>query len=226
MDNGYSYDTSRCLEWLKKTHDLSVLSIEQIIGLVISWDRPFAMELFKANQEREKKKKEEEASRIDYKEEIDDSGRTWYIRAHYSHQREESRKLKQGDVIQYKNSSDGRYGVLIVKSFDYESDFVARSFFGIEVKEDENCTEPYITYAGSLCPGFDAFTIATEEEIENFFNQIKENAYSEFLFHFKCSITPDYIKEKFGKYIDDGPITWENKTDYGFDKFGNKIIEE
>ena len=48
--------------------------------------------------------------RIDYEEEIDDEGKIWYKRTHLYEQREDSRKLKPGDIIQYKGYLPGYEG--------------------------------------------------------------------------------------------------------------------
>ena len=215
-------ESKKCLEELKKNHSLENLSIGTILDLAFDWERPRMLAQFKYEQEREEKKKKEGAEREDYKEEIDDTGKVWYLEAHLSHQRPESRKLNKGDIIQFKCSGyDGRpdpNGIMIVGSFDFESDFAARSYFHMEqwFSDKDDITKFKISYGGGSAPSVYAFSIATEQEIENFFDDIKKNAFLDYLFYFKSDITPDYIKEKYGKYIDDGPITWENKQAYGY----------
>lgn len=222
-------ESQECLEHIRKTHNLESLSIGHILDLAFEWEKPRMLVNFKQEQEYEEKKKKEEAEREDYKEETDEFGKLWYIRSHYYHQRPESRKLKQGDIIQYKRGSYDKRpdsnGIMIVGSFDFESDFVARSYFHMELyyMDKNDLSKIKFTYGGGSCPGINEFSLATEQEIENFFNDIKENAFDQYLFYFKSNIVPDYIKEKYGKYIDGGSITWENKEEYGYDRMGKKL---
>lgn len=215
-------ESKKCLEELKKNHSLENLSIGTILDLAFEWEKPRMLARLKWEQEYEEKKKKEEAEREDYKEEIDDTGKVWYLQSHLSHQRPESRKLNKGDIIQFKCSGyDGRpdpNGIMIVGSFDFESDFAARSYFHMEqwFSDKDDNTKFKINYGGGSAPSVYAFSIATEQEIENFFDDIKKNAFLDYLFYFKSGITPDYIKERYGKYIDVGPITWEKRQAYGY----------
>ena len=215
-------ESKKCLEELKKNHSLENLSIGTILDLAFEWEKPRMLAHFKYEQEREEKKKKEEAEREDYKEEIDDTGKVWYLQSHLSHQRPESRKLNKGDIIQFKCCGyDGRpdsNGIMIVGSFGFESDFAARSYFHMKqwFSDKDDNTNFKINYGGGSAPSVYAFSIATEQEIENFFDDIKKNAFLDYLFYFKSDITPDYIKERYGKYIDAGPITWEKRQAYGY----------
>lgn len=226
-------EAQACLEHIRKIHKLENLSIGEILDLAFEWEKPRMLAHFKYEQEREEEKKKKEAEREDYREEIDNEGKTWYMQTHCSHQRPESRKLKQGDIIQYKCSGyDGRpasNGIMIINGFDFESDFAVRSYFHMEqwFSDKNDPTKFKISYGGGSAPSTYAFSLATEEEINNFFKDIKENAFNDYLFYFKSDITPDYIKEKYGQYINDGnPITWENKEAYGYDRMGRKLNEK
>jgi hypothetical protein len=208
-------NTKDCLKYLKEKHDLTYLSIEKIVRLVLEWGEKNAMEYaaqcYQLKLEREAKQKEIEVSREDYKEEVDENGRTWYIETHWSHQRQESRKLSPGDIIKFKNSRGNGDGIMLVGSFDFESDFAARSYYMIEnwSYEDENKNTIHTQTRGhSFAPGIRAFSFATEEEINDFFNDIRKEGFmgisreSVFDFYFNSDFTPEEIKSKIAKYIE------------------------
>lgn len=208
-------NTKDCLKYLKEKHDLTYLSIEKIVRLVLEWDEKNAMEYaaqcYQLKLEREAKQKEIEVSREDYKEEVDENGRTWYIETHWGHQRSESRKLSPGDIIKFKNGRGNGDGIMLVGSFDFESDFAARSYYMIEnwSYEDENKNTIHTQTRGhSFAPGIRAFSFATEEEIADFFNDIKQEGNfglsdeSVFDFYFNSDFTPEEIKSKIAKYIE------------------------
>ena len=204
--------TKACLSWLNKNYNLSSLSVTDIIDLTIKWNNNDAMEnAAQADHPQEHKQKEEDVkSHIDFNEEIDEAGRVWYKRVHLHQQREESRKLKPGDIIKYEATCpDGVYeeGIMIVDKFDYDSDFVARSYVQVTTwtkEKDPNYKHKFV--ASSLAPGIDKFSFATEDEIKEFFDYIRENEYDHyFLFYFvrDGKYTPDFIKKekRYAKYI-------------------------
>ena len=206
--------TKECLAWLNKNYDLTSLSVADIVDLTITWNNKDAMEFaeqyYQWQQERKKKEDEEVKPRIDFNEEIDETGRVWYKRTHWYQQREESRKLKPGDIIKY-SSNQGEYienGIMMVDSFDYKSDFVARSYVQITTwtkEKDPNYNHKFV--ASGLSPGIEKFSFATEDEIKKFFNYIKDEAYEKYLFYFVRDekYVPDFIKKekRYAKYIEE-----------------------
>lgn len=202
--------TKACLEWLNEKYNLTALSVAEIVDLTIEWNNKDAMK--NAAQQQEQKKKEEDLnSRIDFIEETDENGRVWYKQAHWYQQREESRKLKPGDIIKY-IAHQGDFienGIMIVNGFDYESDFVARSYVQLTTwtkEKDPNYKHKFV--ASSLAPGIDKFSFASEDEIKEFFNYIRENEYEHyFLFYFvrDGKYVPDFIKKekRYAKYIEE-----------------------
>lgn len=215
----YSEKTKACLAWLNKNYNLASLSITDIINLSIEWNKNDAMENAancyemrqKQKNQEELNKKEEAKSRIDFDEEIDETGRIWYKRTHLYQQREESRKLKSGDIIKY-TGRQGDFienGIMIVNSFDYESDFVARSYVQVTTwtkEKDPNYKHEFV--ASGLAPGIYKFSFATEEEIKEFFDYIRENEYEHYyLFYFvrDGKFVPDFIKKEkqYTKYIEE-----------------------
>ena len=217
--------TKACLALLNEKYNLTFLSIADIVDLTIEWDKNDAMEnaaqCYQLQQERkrkeeeQKKKEEEEAkSRIDFNEEIDENGRIWYKRTHLYRQREESRKLKSGDIIKYEATGpDGIYeeGIMIVNSFDYESDFAARCYVQVSTwtkEKDPNYKHKFV--ANNLAPGIDKFSFATEDEIKEFFDYIRENEY-ELYYYYLCYFVrdeeyiPDFVKKekRYAKYIEE-----------------------
>lgn len=206
--------TKECLAWLNENYDLTSLSVADIVDLTITWNNKDAMEsaeqYYQWQQERKKKEDEEVKPRIDFNEETDETGRVWYKRAHWYPQREESRKLKSGDIIKY-TSDQGEYienGIMIVDSFDYKSDFVARSYVQVTTwtkEKDPNYNHKFV--ASGLAPGIEKFSFATEDEINKFFNYIKDEAYEKYLFYFVRDekYIPDFIKKekRYAKYIEE-----------------------
>ena len=211
----HSEKTKDCLAWLNKNYILSSLSIADIIDLTIEWNNKNAMEhaaqCYQWEQERKKEEEEKAKSRIDFNEVVDENGRIWYKHTHLYQQREESRKLKPGDIIKYEATCpDGVYeeGIMIVNSFDYESDFAARSYVQISTwtkEKDPNYKHKFI--ASSLAPGIDKFSFATEDEVKKFFTYIKEEEYEKYLFYFvrDREYIPDFIKKenRYAKYIEE-----------------------
>lgn len=214
--------TRKCLEWLKKENDLTFLSIDKIIEMAIDWaEVNISDDMYKrikAKQEAEEKQKREEETRDDYTIETEDNGRVWYVFAHGHKQRPDSRVLKQGDLIKYDAScpdNGSESGFMIVDSFDYENDFVARSFvsLGTHVFRDRNTGAETVYKSSFSCggtPGMHKFSFATEDEKIAFFSEMKEKHFDDYLFHFKSNRTPDYINAKYGKYIY-GEKTWESE---------------
>ena len=77
--------TKACLTWLNKNYNLSSLSVADIIDLTIKWNNKDVMEnaaQVKHPQEHKQKEEEDVKSRIDFNEEIDETGRVWYKRMH------------------------------------------------------------------------------------------------------------------------------------------------
>lgn len=208
-------NTKDCLKFLKEKYDFTCLSIEKIVRLVLEWNEKNAMEYadqyYQLKLEREAKEKEIKDSRDDYIEEIDENGRTWYMKAHLDCQRPESRMLSPGDIIKFKSSFGDGDGIMLIGSFDFESDFAARSYYMIEnwSYKDENKNIIHTQTSGhSFAPGISAFSFATEEEIVSFFNDIKQGGNfgisdeSIFSFYFNSDFIPEEIKSKISKYIE------------------------
>ena len=203
-----------CLEWLQNECDVSFLAkskLKEIVSLILKWDMKNAEKRAKQTFDQEEKRKQEEATGEDYKEEVDENGRTWYIETHLGHQRPESRKLSPGDIIKFKNSRGDGDGIMLVGSFDFESDFAARSYYMIEnwSYEDKNKNTIHNKTSGrNFAPGISAFSFATEDEITEFFNDIKQegkfgiNEQTVFDFYFNSDFTPEEIKSKTAKYIE------------------------
>lgn len=213
--------TKACLAWLNENYNLTSLSVADIVDLTITWNNNDAMENAaqyyqsqqeqkKKEEERKKKEEEEAKPRIDFKEETDETGSVWYKKTHLHKQREESRKLKPGDIIKYETTCpDGVHeeGIMIVNGFDYESDFVARSYVQLTTwtkEKDPNYKHKFVS--ASLAPGIDKFTFATEDEIKKFFTYIKEEEYEKYyLFYFvrDGKYVPDFIKKekRYAKYL-------------------------
>lgn len=214
--------TKACLAWLNANYNLTSLSVADIVDLTISWNNKDAMENAaqyylsqqeqkKKEEERKKKEEEEAKPRIDFIEETDENGRIWYKCTHWHIQQEESRKLKPGDIIKYETTCpDGVHeeGIMIVDTFDYKSDFAARSYVQLTTwtkEKDPNYKHKFVS--ASLAPGIDKFTFATEDEIKKFFTYIKEEEYEKyFLFYFirDRKYVPDFIKKekRYAKYIE------------------------
>lgn len=200
-------DAQRCLDWLKTRYDISSLSARSLIEIVLEWGREDALKnaakVLEWKKEEDEKQKKEEESREDFTEEQDSEGRIWYIRTHSSKQRKESRKLDIGDIIKFENS--GGYGIMIIDSFDYESDFAARSYYHIYTHKyyDENGKEAIsILNGGSSAPSIKKFTKATDEEIADFFKQIEDRYVEDLYFYFRNAyeFIPEVIKEHYSKY--------------------------
>lgn len=218
-----SNQTKLCVQYIKKQYsDLTALSIEEIIELALQYGEndahEHAAEWYKRKLEQEEKDRKEEEARKDYEEKIDDEGKVWYHRLHLYHQKDSSRKLKQGDIIQYKASMPGyegeSFGIMLVNSFDYKSDFACRSYFNFQINErykkadkwEDRCKEkedPYLSWEAGSAPSINAFSFASEQEIENFFITIKENWPDQYNFYFTgdYKFIPDYIKERYSKYL-------------------------
>lgn len=205
--------TKVCLAWLNENYNLTSLSVADIVDLTIEWNNKDAMEnaaqYYQWQQERKKKEEEEAKQRIDFNEETDENGRVWYKQTHWYSQREESRKLKPGDIIKY-TANQGDFienGIMIVDTFDYKSDFAARSYVQLTTwtkEKDPNYKHKFVS--AGLAPGIEKFSFATEDEIQKFFTYIKEEAYEKYLFYFvrDGKYVPDFIKKekRYAKYIE------------------------
>lgn len=204
--------TKACLAWLNENYNLTSLSVADIVDLTIEWNNKDAIEnatqYYQSLQEQ--KKNEEVKSSIDFQEETDEKGCIWYRCTHSHKQLEESRKLKPGDIIKYETTCpDGVHeeGIMIVNGFDYESDFVARSYVQLTTwtkEKDPNYKHKFVSVG--LAPGIDKFSFATEDEIKNFFTYIKEKEYEKYLFYFvrDGKYVPDFIKKekRYAKYTE------------------------
>lgn len=203
-----------CLAWLNENYNLTSLSVADIVELTIEWNNKDAMEnaaqYYQSQQEQKKKEEDEAKSCIDFIEDIDENGRVWYKQTHLHKQREEYRKLKPGDIIKYTTTCpDGVHeeGIMIVDSFDYESDFAARSYVQLtKWTEEKDPNYKHIFVFAGLAPGIEKFSFATEDEIKKFFTYIKEEEYKKYLFYFirDGKYVPDFIKKekRYTKYIE------------------------
>ena len=140
-----------------------------------------------------------EPTRPDYEEVEDNNGRIWYKRTHFDVQRKESRLLKKYDVIVAKSDLDEPTPtIMLINSFDFESDFAARCFYGKSVYYKDCERKRYSeTWYGGFTPGFRYFSFATHEEIEELFDKINESSY----LYGEC-ITNKEIKERYSEYLD------------------------
>ena len=89
--------------------------------------------------------------------------------------------------------------MMIVNSFDFESDFAARSYVELSsFNEDDN-----VSFVTESAPGIESFTFANAEEIKNFFKYILDHNAPDFYYYFNLDSgsTPDYIKERYTHYI-------------------------
>ena len=88
---------------------------------------------------------------------------------------------------------------MIVNSFDFESDFAARSYVELSTfNGDDN-----VSFVTRSAPGIESFTFATDEEIKQFFKDILDNNVKDFYYYFNLDSksTPEYIKYKYTHYI-------------------------
>lgn len=135
----------------------------------------------------------------DYEEVEDNNGRIWYKRTHINAQRKESRLLGKYDVIVVKRDLEEPYPtIMLIDSFDYESDFAARCFYGKSVYyEDFERKKHTEMWYGGFAPCLQYFSFATHEEIEELFDKINESSY----LYGEC-ITNKEIKERYSEYLD------------------------
>lgn len=135
----------------------------------------------------------------DYEEVEDNNGRIWYKRTHINTQRKESRLLGKYDVIVAKRDLEEPYPtIMLIDSFDYESDFAARCFYGKSVYyEDFERKKHTEMWYGGFAPCLQYFSFATHEEIEELFDKINESSY----LYGEC-ITNKEIKERYSEYLD------------------------
>lgn len=163
-------------------------------------------ELLKENRELRRQLENKEQSETnpkpllpDYEEVQDNNGRVWYKRTHFNAQRKESRQIEKYDVIITKSDLDEPVpNILFVDSFDFESDFAARCFYGKSVYykdcERKNYSE---TWYGGFAPCLRYFSFATHEEIEELFDKINE-----YPSLYEYCITNKEIKERYSEYLD------------------------
>ena len=135
----------------------------------------------------------------DYYEVRDNNGRVWYERTHFNAQRKESRQIEKYDVIITKSNLDEPIpNILFVDSFCFESDFVARCFFGKSVYYKDSEMKKYSeTWYGGFAPGHKYFSFATHEEIEELFDKINESPSL-----YEYCITNKEIRERYSEYLD------------------------
>lgn len=135
----------------------------------------------------------------DYDVVKDNNGRIWYKRTHINAQRKESRLLEKYDVIVAKRDLEEPYPtIMLIDSFDYESDFAARCFYGKSVYyEDFERKKHTEMWYGGFAPCLAYFSFATHEEIEELFDKINESSY----LYGEC-ITNKEIKERYSEYLD------------------------
>ena len=135
----------------------------------------------------------------DYEEVQDNNGRIWYKRTHFNAQKKESRQIEKYDIIITKSDlNEPVPNILFVDSFDFESDFAARCFYGKSVYyidcERKKYTE---TWYRRFAPCSRYFSFATHEEIEELFDKINESP----SLYEEC-ITNKEIKERYSEYLD------------------------
>jgi hypothetical protein len=156
-------------------------------------------ELRRQLENKEQSETKPESLLPDYEEVQDNNGRVWYKRKHFNAQRKESRLLKQYDVIVTKRDLEEPFPTIIfIDSFDYESDFAARSLYGKSVyyKDYERKTHTE-TWYGGFAPCLQYFSFATHEEIEELFDKINESPSL-----YENCITNKEIKERYNEYLD------------------------
>ena len=189
-------EAKKCLAWIQDEYNIKFGLVEvngkNIVDLVLEWHNKILQE-----QKKEEKRNEQPNTQVDFEKVTDENGRTWYNRTHITIQREESRLLHPGDIVKY-TTTDG-YGIMMIGSFDYESDFVARSY--AEISTFKNSGHTY--FVTKSCPGFDSFSFATDEEIKQFFKYILDNNIKDFYYYFNLDSksTPEYIKDRYTHYI-------------------------
>ena len=135
----------------------------------------------------------------DYEEVEDNNGRIWYKRTHFKAQRKESRLLGKYDVIVAKRDLEEPHPtIMLIDSFDYESDFAARCLYGKSVyyKDFERKKHTEMWYGG-FAPCLKYFSFSTHEEIEELFDKINESP----SLYADC-ITNKEIKERYSEYLD------------------------
>ena len=135
----------------------------------------------------------------DYEEVQDNNGRVWYKRTHFKAQKKESRQIEKYDIIITKSDLDEPVpNILFVDSFDFESDFAARCFYGKSVYYKDCERKKYTeTWYRRFAPCSRYFSFATHEEIEELFDKINESP----SLYEEC-ITNKEIKERYSKYLD------------------------
>jgi len=135
----------------------------------------------------------------DYEEVQDNNGRIWYKRTHFNAQRKESRLLRKYDVIVAKRDLEEPYPtIMLIDSFDYESDFAARCSYGKSVYyEDFERKKHTEMWYGGFASCLPYFSFATHEEIEELFDKINESPYL-----YEDCITNKEIKERYSEYLD------------------------
>ena len=189
-------------------HAESILKNYTIDELIKSYTQLLVRneELQKENRELRRQLENKEQSETnpepllpDYEEVQDNSGRVWYKRTHFDVQRKESRLLKKYDVIVAKSDLDEPIPtIMLINSFDFESDFAARCFYGksIYYKDCERKKHSETWYGGfATCLRY--FSFATHEEIEELFDKINESP----SLYEEC-ITNKEIKERYSEYLD------------------------
>lgn len=156
-------------------------------------------ELRRQLENKEQSEAKPESLLPDYEEVQDNNGCVWYKRTHFNAQRKESRLLKQYDVIVSKSDLEESFPtIMLIDSFDYESDFAARCFYGKSVyyKDYEKIERTEMWYGG-FAPCHRYFSFATHEEIEELFDKINESPYL-----YEYCITNKEIKERYSEYLD------------------------
>lgn len=206
--NGFEIlDKDNRIESLDK-HAESILKNYTIDDLIKRYTQLLVRneELQKENRELRRQLKNKEQSETkpesllpDYEEVQDNNGRVWYKRTHFNAQRKESRLLKQYDVIVAKSDLEEPYPtIILIDSFDYESDFAARCLYGKSVYyEDYERKKHTETWYGGFAPCLKYFSVATHEEIEELFDKINESP----SLYGDC-ITNKVIKERYNEYLD------------------------
>ena len=137
---------------------------------------------------------EKTKARVDFNEITDENGRVWYE----IEQREESRKLKPGDVIKYyrRIGTLEENGIMVVGGFNSKSDFTVKSYI-VRFTLTEKETGYKRTFAASdweiEMDETTKFSFATEDEIKDFFECLKKRDYKHFYLNSKWR-NVDYFK--------------------------------
>lgn len=197
-------NTEQHAELILENYTINEL-IEQYVGLLrkneelVKENNSLKRRLENQENQENQKEKVEASLQPDYEEVQDNNGRVWYKRTHFNAQRKESRQIEKYDIIITKSDLDEPVpNILFVDSFDFESDFAARCFYGKSVYYKDCERKKYTeTWYRRFAPCSRYFSFATHEEIEELFDKINESPSL-----YEYCITNKEIKERYGEYLD------------------------